>query len=96
MSEAIAAAVAALNERLGGAGIDGSIKLVIEDEGALVIDGTGARAGDEAADVTLTASADTFRDMLDGSLDPTGAFMSGQLSVEGDMGLAMKLASLLA
>ena len=34
--------------------------------------------------------------MLDGALDPTGAFMGGRLTIEGDMGLAMKLASLLA
>ena len=34
MSDTIAAAVAALNERLGG-GIDGSIKFVIEDEGTV-------------------------------------------------------------
>lgn len=96
MSEAVSAAVAVLNERLGGDGIDGSLRIVIEDEGALLIDGTGARAGDGDADCTLTADAETFRDMLAGALDPTGAFMSGRLRVDGDMGLAMKLAGLLA
>lgn len=96
MSEAVATAVAALQERLGGGGIDGTLKIVIEDEGSVVIDGEGVRAGDGEADCTLTASADTFRDMLDGNLDPTSAFMGGRLGVDGDMGLAMKLASLLA
>ena len=96
MSDAVAAAVAALNERLGGDGLGGSVRIVIEDEGTVIIDEGVARAGDEPADCTLTASADTFRDMLDGALDPTGAFMSGRLAIEGDMGLAMKLASLLA
>jgi len=95
MSDAIAAAAAALNERLGGGGIDGSIKLVIEDEGSVLIDAAGARAADGEADCTLTASADTFKALLDGELDPTGAFMGGRLAVQGDMGLAMKLASLL-
>ena len=33
--------------------------------------------------------------MLDGDLDPTAAFMSGRLKVDGDMGLAMKLGSIL-
>ena len=96
MSEAVAAAVAALNERLAGEGIAGALRIVIEDVGALIVDGDGARAGDGDADGTLTASADTFRDMLDGALDPTGAFMSGRLAIEGDMGLAMRLAGLLA
>jgi putative sterol carrier protein len=96
MSEAVATAVAALNERLAGEGIEGSVRIVIEDEGALTVDGTGARAGDGDADCTLTASADTFREMLDGALDPTSAFMGGRLAIDGDMGLAMKLASLLS
>ncbi len=96
MSEILDAAVAALNARLAGAGIDGTVKLVIEDEGAVLIDGAGARAADEDADCTLTADADTFRSMLDGDVSPAAAFMSGRLGVDGDMGLAMKLGSLLA
>ena len=97
MSEIVDAAVKALNAKLGGAGIDGSVKFVIEDEGAVRIDEAGATADDGAdADCTLTASAETFQSLLDGDLDPTGAFMSGRLTVDGDMGLAMRLGSLLA
>ena len=33
--------------------------------------------------------------MLDGDINPTAAFMSGRLKVDGDMGLAMKLGSIL-
>ena len=47
------------------------------------------------ADCTLTASAETFEGMLSGEINPTAAFMSGQLKVDGDMGLAMKLGSVL-
>ena len=43
----------------------------------------------------LSANRDTFQGILAGELDPTAAFMSGRLRVEGDMGLAMIL-SLLA
>lgn len=98
MSEIVEAAVKALNERLGGDGLDGSVDFVIEDEGTVRIDESGAAAGGGAggageADCTLTASADTFRALLDGDIDPTAAFMSGQLTVDGDMGLAMRLAS---
>ena len=97
MSEIVDAAVKALNAKLGGEGIDGSVKFVIEDEGAVRIDEAGASADDGGdADCTLTASAETFQSLLDGDLDPTGAFMSGRLTVDGDMGLAMRLGSLLA
>jgi putative sterol carrier protein len=96
MSDIVTAAVKSLNDRLAGGGIEGSVKLVIEDEGAVRIDGTGASADDGDADCTMTANADTFRSILDGDLDPTSAFMSGKLTVDGDMGLAMKLGSLLA
>lgn len=96
MSDAVAAAVAALNDRLGGEGIaDGSVRILIEDEGTLLVDADGARAGEGEADCTLTADADTFRDLLTGGLDPTSAFMGGHLRIEGDMSLAMRLASLL-
>ncbi|MFU8778139.1 MAG: SCP2 sterol-binding domain-containing protein [Roseovarius sp.] len=96
MSDVITAAVTALNDKLGGEGLDGSAKFVIEDEGAIVIDADGARAGDDETDVTLTASRDTFESILAGDLDPAAAFMSGRLSVDGDMGMAMKLGSVLA
>jgi putative sterol carrier protein len=96
MSETITAAVRALNEKLDGGGIEGSVKFVIEDEGSLVIDEAGARAADGEADCVMTASAETFRGMLEGEVNPTAAFMSGALKVDGDMGLAMKLGSLLA
>ena len=95
MSDIVAAAVKALNERLSE-GIDGSLKVVIEGEGSVRIDAGGASADDGAADCTMTASAETFQSMLDGDLDPTAAFMSGRLTVDGDMGLAMRLGSLLA
>ena len=70
---------------------------MIEDAGAVRISETGAAADDGSdADCTLTATADTFQSLIEGDLDPTGAFMSGKLTVDGDMGLAMRLGSLLA
>ena len=61
-----------------------------------MLDETGVRAGDEEAEVTMIADADTFREILEGSLNPTAAFMSQRLSVEGDMGAALRLGSALA
>jgi putative sterol carrier protein len=95
MSEIVDAAVKALNERVDAGELDGSVKFVIEDEGSVRIDGNGASADDGEADCTLTATAETFQSLLDGDLDPTGAFMSGRLTVDGDMGLAMRLGSML-
>lgn len=95
MSEIVTKAVAALTEKLDGEGFDGSAKFVIEDEGAIIIDGSGVHAGDEDTDVTLTANAEVFQAILEGEQNPTSAFMSGQLSVDGDMGMAMKLAGVL-
>jgi putative sterol carrier protein len=46
--------------------------------------------------VTLTADAETFRAILDGSLNPTAAFMTGKLAVDGDMGAAMRLGAVLS
>ena len=95
MSDVITEAVSQLNAKMGGNGFDGSAKFVIEDEGAIIIDQTGARAAADDADVTLTASADVFKAILDDELNPTTAFMTGKLSVDGDMGVAMKLTSVL-
>ena len=94
MSEMIDAAVKALSAKLSG-GFDGIAKFVIPGEGAIMLDGTGVRAADEEADVTLTAEADVFRSILEGDINPTMAFMTGKLSVDGNMGLAMKLGSVL-
>jgi putative sterol carrier protein len=94
MSEMIDAAVQALSAKLNG-GFDGVAKFVIPGEGAIMLDPSGVRAGDEEADVTLTAEAEVFRSILDGGTNPTMAFMTGKLKVEGSMGLAMKLGSVL-
>jgi len=95
MSETLDQAVAALNGKLAGKAFDGSAKFHITGEGAVVIDAAGARASDEETDVTLTADAETFQSIMEGDLDPTAAFMSGKLAVDGDMGMAMKLGSIL-
>ena len=95
MSDVIDTAVTTLNEKLGGDGFNGLAKFVIEGEGAIMLDQSGARAGDDPADVTLTAEADVFQSMMEGDLNPTAAFMSGKLSVDGDMGLAMQLGAVL-
>ena len=95
MSDVINQAVATLNEKISGGAFDGTAKFQIEGEGAIMLDSDGARAADEEADVTMSADADTFQQILDGSINPTTAFMTGKLKVDGDMGAAMRLAPML-
>lgn len=95
MSQVITKAVEALSAKLAD-GFDATAKFVIEGEGAIMVDSDGVRAGDEPSDVTLTASAEVFEGMLNGEMNPTMAFMTGKLKVDGAMGLAMKLGAALS
>lgn len=95
MSDMIDQAVAALSEKMTGP-FDGTAKFVLGEEGTIMLDADGVRAGDDPADVTLTADAETFQAILDGETNPTAAFMMGKLTVDGDMGLAMALGNLLS
>lgn len=96
MSETVTAAVEALNARLDGQGFDGVAKFVIENEGSIIVDENGAHAGEGDADVTLSADTDTFRRIIEGKLNPTAAFMSGRLSIDGDFSAAMRLGGVLS
>ena len=95
MSEALQTAAAALREKFADADFEGSVKFDIEDEGViLVIDGA-LRMEDGETDVTISASLDTLREIFDGELSPTAAYMTGRMRIDGDMGLAMKLSQVL-
>ncbi|MFT4714883.1 MAG: putative sterol carrier protein [Paracoccaceae bacterium] len=75
--------------------ISGVAKLVITDEGSVMLDQSGAREGDDLADVTLLASQEVFRNILDGSQNPMMAYMSGKLKVEGSTTRALKVSAIL-
>ena len=90
MSKVIDAAMAALSSKLG-AGFDGVAKFVFLGEGAIVVDAGGVRAGDDPADVTLTATTEVFQALLAGEMSAAAAYMSGKLALEGPLSLAMKL-----
>ncbi|RJL19079.1 SCP2 sterol-binding domain-containing protein [Paracoccus siganidrum] len=94
MSDVVNAAVRKLEEKLGG--FSSTAKFVIEDEGSIMIDSEGVRAGDGEAEVTLLASRETFEGILDGSVNPATAFMMGKLKIDGSMGVAMQLGQALS
>jgi putative sterol carrier protein len=95
LSKVIDTAVAALSAR-AGSGFDAVAKFVFPGEGSIMFDANGAREGDEPADVTLTASTEVFEALLAGEISAASAFMSGKLTVDGSMGLAMKLGQVLS
>jgi putative sterol carrier protein len=79
--------------------IDGTIKFVVDDN-AIFIDGTGDKntinAEDKDADCTISVSSDILKQLRDGEINPMMAVMSGKIKISGDMGLAMKVQSLLS
>lgn len=50
---------------------------------------------EKEADCTLTLTADDFKELVAGNLNPTGAFMQGKLTIKGNMGLALKMQTVL-
>ena len=80
-------------------GIDAKVKFDFGDDGIIHIDNTGDEPvvshDDLDADCTLRCSIDTFQEFLNGTQYPTMAFMIGKLKVDGSMGLAMKLNSII-
>ncbi|MEM6780362.1 MAG: SCP2 sterol-binding domain-containing protein [Pseudomonadota bacterium] len=81
------------------AGFDAKVKFDFGDDGLIFVDATESPAtvshDDEEADCTLKCSIDTFQGFMDGTEDPNIAFMMGKLKVEGSVGIAMKLNSIL-
>lgn len=75
------------------------LKFDFGDDGVIFIDGTQNPAvlsnEDEDADTTFVTTVDVVNGMIDGTQDPTMAFMTGKLKVKGSMGYALKLSSLL-
>ena len=80
------------------AGVNKSYVFDIEGAGVWKVDVTDAGVevteGGGDADVTIHASEDTFRAIAEGKQNPTTAFMTGKLKIDGDMSAAMKLQNL--
>jgi putative sterol carrier protein len=66
----------------------GTWKVDVQDGNVSVTEGGGD------ADVTISASDETFGQIASGDLNATTAYMTGKLKVKGDLGAAMKLQKL--
>ncbi len=79
--------------------IGATIKFLLDDQ-SVFIDGTGDAnvvSGDNKdADCTISMSMEDLMKLQKGELNPMMAVMSGKIKIQGDMGLAMKLQSLLS
>jgi putative sterol carrier protein len=50
---------------------------------------------DEESDCTIEVSTEVLEKLRDGEINPMMAVMGGQIKISGDMGLAMKVQSLI-
>jgi len=79
--------------------INATVKLDFGDEGILFIDATQTppviTREDKEADVTFICASTLLEKIMDGTQDPTMAYMMGKLKIKGSMGLAMKLNAVL-
>jgi putative sterol carrier protein len=76
------------------------VKFVLED-GIIFWDGTEHPpeiGNDDQGDATttITIAPENLQKLMGGALDPTLAYMTGKLKVEGSMGVALKLTSMFA
>ena len=80
------------------AGMNNSYVFDVEGVGAWTVrvtDGAVTVAeGAEDADCTISASEETLTRIVNGEQNPTTAYMTGKLKIDGDMGAALKLQKL--
>ena len=84
-----------LKPKVESAGFDRSVKFDTGGDGVIVIDGATISTTDGPADCTIKLSLDDLKDLNSGDLNPTMAFMTGKIKIEGDMSVAMALSSLM-
>jgi len=78
--------------------LGGTLKFIV-DGNAVFINGNGEQNNvsmeDLEADCTISVSTEVLEKLRDGELNPMMAVMGGQIKIDGDMGLAMKVQSLM-
>jgi putative sterol carrier protein len=76
-------------------GLAKSLKLDFKGEGFIHVDGRTVTNDDAPADCTVVIAREDLVAMAKGELDPMAAMLRGKLKIQGDMGVAMQLQSML-
>lgn len=73
-----------------------TVTIDLKGDGFVHISGADVTNDNAPADCTVIVSKDDLEAMTRGDLDPTTAFMTGRLKINGDMSVAMSLQPILA
>jgi putative sterol carrier protein len=84
-----------MRSRVESSGFDRSVKFDTGGDGVIVIDGQSISTSDAPADCTIKLSLEDLEALIAGELNPTAAFMTGKIKVEGNMSVAMALSQVL-
>lgn len=84
-----------IRPKVESAGFERSVKFDTGADGVIVIDGATISTTDQETDCTISLSLSDLEDMISGELNPTTAFMTGKIKIEGDMSVAMALSQLI-
>ena len=95
MESTIDRAIQKLNKKLTN-GFNDTVKIHIVGEGSIIIDQLGVRRSDETSECTVTATAKTFKSILDGKTKVQVAILSKKLTINGNIAPIMKLGSFLS
>ncbi len=94
----LAKAVELVQQKMDGQDAFGStVRFDFGEGSAVFLDGNesppkATNDSETEADCTITAEESVFQELIEGELDPTAAFMTGKIKIDGSMGAAMAVA----
>ena len=85
-----------LKQAVAGQPAGKTVTIDLKGDGFIHISGSEVTNENPPADCTVIVSKDDLEAMTRGDLDPTTAFMTGKLKINGDMSVAMSLQPILS